>query len=1022
VVFTATANTLRVKIGTGTGPGTTWNNAYGSLQDAIDAAQPGDEIWIAAGTYTPPKKLSDKYTPIYSFPFPDRYNSFYITEMNNIKIYGGFPNTGNPAWTNRDPATYRTILTGAIPQSNGTTLHSYHVVILLDAKDIVLDGLEITGGNANGTGLEYIMNDNSSSYTTYELSDKSGGGIYMADFEVELNNVKVYNNSALSWGGGIYAERGRYYEVLQGTFDIVSVSNGDPSTLVIRNSVIEENEAVRGGGLYSEKILLELTNTIIKENSAIAGNSSAVGDGCGGGLYICNYDGTIYSNYLNTVLVADNTAAVSGGGMYLGGDIRMDMRTSTIAGNTATTTAGQGIYCEQYHNGLLIFRGSILAWNGSNNNSTHGLSVTSTTQTTYYSSLVQGFTTTANNCLSGSTNPLFVNIYGKNYRLQSSSPCIDNGCCSVTSTDLDGNARVYGNGVDMGAYESTTTTPPQNPTIVPDGNGIVYVKKGSTGNGSSWDNATGELADVLLSAATNTSISQIYVAEGTYNPLYAADGSSTDPQDRSFVINRSVYGGFPANSNNSTTFSHRNWQVYPTVLSGYLGQINNQHTYSYHVAIAASHSFSLDGFIIEAGIASGTGSIMVNGYSIARNNGGGLYVESVNGSAILRDVKIHDCQAANYGGGIYEYSTDMILNSVWIMNNHATIGGGIYLDNTLNTNSSKWHYVSLIENHAQFGGGMYNTNLTAIFLNFYICGNSATNKGSALYNDNIVSIDYYNTLIAQNEINGNSNTGGSIFNSMSSPNFHNTTIAMCIPDGIGMINDNSFPYLCNSIIWSDNLLQPGQQAVLDFNSMPTYHHCLIQDMQPAGNNLPHGVNPHFINSIASSTYQSNYGDYHLMQGSQCIDWGDNACMSTSYMFLGDLDNNIPRILGNIDLGCYEFNPGNPNPLNNPYHKSMENKDMPAKENLVSSNLSLSVYPNPISSGQQPMLFLGEDNLYYEHTVDVKVYSLEGKQIYSKTYSSGNITLDIPQLPAGIYVIHVQNQEGKVYNNKLVITQ
>jgi hypothetical protein len=405
--------------------------------------------------------MSDKFMLIYiPYNYPDNYNTFYIAQKENIKIYGGFPSNGG-TWADRDPATYKTTLTGVIPQANGSTVHAFQVVTIFESKEVVLDGFEITEGNANWGALEYILGEEDYGTRTYEMYTLYGGGIYMANSKVELNNLNIHNNSALRWGGGIYATIGRYFITdPDNDYYVISHEYGDTSTVIMNNCIIEENTANRGGGLYSESIYsLVLNNTIVQGNNAIAENSAAIGDGSGGGLYICHYSETIYYNYLNTVLVANNHAAGEGGGIYLAGTTKIDMRTSTIAGNTAITPTGQGIACERYYDGHLIFRGSILAWNGSNNNPTEGLALQSTTQTTYLASLVQGYTTTADNCLPGTTNPLFVNVSGGNYRLQANSSCIDMGCCAVTPTDLDGNPRTYAVLVDMGAYEYSAIPP-----------------------------------------------------------------------------------------------------------------------------------------------------------------------------------------------------------------------------------------------------------------------------------------------------------------------------------------------------------------------------------------------------------------------------------------------------------------------------------------------------------------------------------------------------------------------------------
>ena len=143
------------------GDGTSFENAFPDLQEALDRAQSHDVIVIAAGTYVP---TSDP---------GNRDARFEITgAQDGLKIYGGWPDTtsfGNiaeidEALSGRDLGENLTVLSGDIDnndaKTNGITEDAADIigansktVVYLDGRaggnittDTVLDGLVITGG------------------------------------------------------------------------------------------------------------------------------------------------------------------------------------------------------------------------------------------------------------------------------------------------------------------------------------------------------------------------------------------------------------------------------------------------------------------------------------------------------------------------------------------------------------------------------------------------------------------------------------------------------------------------------------------------------------------------------------------------------------------------------------------------------------------------------------------------------------------------------------------------------------
>jgi hypothetical protein len=119
--------------------GTSWEHAMPDFLFALEvlSCRSSDSIFVAEGSYLP----NDNDDRAVSFQFPD-----------STWIFGGFP-LGGSSFASRDPSTYLTIFSGDIGVEGQNTDNVYHVVSIDSAQqDILLDGLTIRDGNADGGG------------------------------------------------------------------------------------------------------------------------------------------------------------------------------------------------------------------------------------------------------------------------------------------------------------------------------------------------------------------------------------------------------------------------------------------------------------------------------------------------------------------------------------------------------------------------------------------------------------------------------------------------------------------------------------------------------------------------------------------------------------------------------------------------------------------------------------------------------------------------------------------------------
>ncbi len=263
------ADTLYVDASaTGANNGTSWENAFTTLNAALLSTDYGDEIWVANGTYFPTS--SD-----------NRFATFFI--FNGIQLYGGF-NGGETSIDQRDWDTNLTILSGDIGIPNDSTDNSYTVVYMegVDSTTI-LDGFIIEKGVANdadasgdsprnGGGLYLIGNDDiSESHPTIRnctfqnnFALFNGGGVYIKSesggrCSFEFENCKISNNSS-SQGGGV-----------------AIINAGIEFNSSFKNCEFSNNVANEGGGVYfsiggGNKDLFFEECHFIQNFSLIAGN------------------------------------------------------------------------------------------------------------------------------------------------------------------------------------------------------------------------------------------------------------------------------------------------------------------------------------------------------------------------------------------------------------------------------------------------------------------------------------------------------------------------------------------------------------------------------------------------------------------------------------------------------------------------------------------------------------------------------------------------------------------------------
>ena len=288
--------------------GTSWGQAFLTIQKALQTAGAGDQIWVAAGIYYPDEGPGQT----------DNNTGASFQLVSNVGLYGGF--TGSETLlTQRNWMVNETVLDGDINQNASSSGNSINVVRAQNVgSSTVLDGFTIRNGYASSSNGSGLLNSASGAGNVSspvianclftQNTGSNGGAVYNSASSsgiagTTFTHCVFTNNYASGSGGAIWNN---------------STTDGDCSPIITHCSFIGNYSsfnagAVNNDGSSNSSVNPVFTNCIFLGNSTARYGGAVTSDAHGGTSLPLMINCTFSGNYagLGGAVLRNNNGAIS---------------------------------------------------------------------------------------------------------------------------------------------------------------------------------------------------------------------------------------------------------------------------------------------------------------------------------------------------------------------------------------------------------------------------------------------------------------------------------------------------------------------------------------------------------------------------------------------------------------------------------------------------------------------------------------------------------------------------------------